>query len=72
MHNHLILSSMGWFFMKDKRNKIGLDALKTNGKGIIEDATEYGEFIASFDAWLTPEEQKRRARYLENSTDKDE
>ena len=43
--------------MKDKRNKIGLDALKTNGKGIIEDATEYGEFIASFDAWLTPEEQ---------------
>lgn len=58
--------------MKDKRNKIRLDALKTNGKGIIEDVTEYGEFIASFDAWLTPEEQKRRARYLENSTDKDE
>lgn len=58
--------------MKDRKNKIGLDALKTKGKGIIEDATEYGEFIASFDAWLTPEEQKRRARYLENSTNNDE
>ena len=71
MLNHLILSSMGWFFMKDKRNKIGLDALKTKGKGIIDDATEYGEFIASFDAWLKKKKKKRRARYLENSTEKD-
>ncbi len=56
--------------MNGKKNKLGLDStiLKTKGKGIIEDATEYGEFIASFDAWLTPEEQKRRARYLEEST----
>ena len=27
---------------------------------IIEDSTEYGEFIATFDEWLTPEEQRRR------------
>lgn len=38
---------------------------RTKGKGIIEDATEYGEFIASFDAWMTPEEQKCRAEHLE-------
>ena len=59
--------------MSNKKNKIGLDAgtLRTKGKGIIEDATEYGEFIATFDAWLTPEEQKRRAKYLEECTKND-
>ena len=53
---------------KSKRNLLGLDnsGIRTKGKGIIEDDTEYGEFIATFDAWLTPEEQKRRAEYLEN------
>ncbi len=40
--------------------------IRTKGKGIIEDGTEYGEFVATFDAWMTPEEQKRRARHLEN------
>lgn len=57
--------------MKDKRNKLGLNAstLRSKGKGIIEDSTEYGEFIATFDAWLTPEEQKRRAKYLEDSSE---
>lgn len=56
--------------MKDKRNKLGLDAstVRTKGKGIVEDSTEYGEFIATFDAWMTPEEQRRRARYLEDNT----
>lgn len=57
--------------MKDKRNKLGLNAstLRSKGKGVIEDSTEYGEFIATFDAWLTPEEQKRRAKYLEDSSE---
>lgn len=56
--------------MRSKRNKLGLDAstVRSKGKGIIEDSTEYGEFIATFDAWMTPEEQKRRAKYLEDST----
>ena len=45
---------------EDKKNRFGI------GKGIVEDTTEYGEFIASFDAWLTPEEQKRRAKHLED------
>lgn len=56
--------------MRSKRNKLGLDAstVRSKGKGIIEDSTEYGEFIATFDAWMTPEEQRRRAKYLEDST----
>lgn len=54
---------------KSKRNMLGLDnsGIRSKGKCIIEDDTEYGEFIATFDAWLTPEEQKRRAEYLENT-----
>jgi len=57
--------------VRSKRNKLGLDAstVRSKGKGIIEDSTEYGEFIATFDAWMTPEEQRRRAKYLEDSTD---
>ena len=27
-----------------------------------EDTTKYGEFISSFDSWLTFEEQKKRAK----------
>ena len=52
---------------KDRKNKLGLNStnIRTKGKGIIEDSTEYGEFVATFDAWMTPEEQKRRAKYLE-------
>ena len=33
-----------------------------------EDTTKYGEFIASFDAWIQKEEQKKRANHLENNT----
>lgn len=56
--------------MRSKKNKLGLDNsnVRNKGKGIVEDSTEYGEFIATFDAWMTPEEQKRRAKYLEDST----
>ena len=42
---------------------------KTKRKGITEDSTEYGEFISSFDAWLTPEEQKRNAERMEHMGD---
>lgn len=33
-----------------------------------EDTTKYGEFIASFDAWISQEDQRKRANYLENNT----
>jgi hypothetical protein len=44
---------------------ISSDSLRTKGKGIIEDTTQYGEFISSFHGWKTLDEQKRIARYLE-------
>ena len=33
-----------------------------------EDTTKYGEFISSYFAWLTLDEQKKRAEELENKT----
>lgn len=53
---------------KSKLNKLGLDnsVVKVKGKKIYEDTTEYGEFISSFDNWITLEEQKRNADYLAN------
>ena len=55
--------------MNDKKQKNHLAYSKLKERGIIEDTTEYGEFIASFDAWLTPEEQKRRAKHIEDLGD---
>lgn len=34
----------------------------------IEDTTMHGEFIASFDQWMTPDNQKKNAHRLENVT----
>lgn len=38
---------------------------------IGEDATEYGEFISSYFAWISPEKQKERAKELQNMTKKE-
>ena len=43
---------------KDKREK--------------EDATKYGEFVASYFGWVSPEKQKDRVEELENITKKEE
>lgn len=37
-----------------------------------EDATKYGEFISSFFAWKTPDEQKEIASKLANITEDEE
>lgn len=34
----------------------------------IEDVTMYGEFISSFDQWITPDRQRKIARHLEEVT----
>lgn len=56
---------------KRKKKTIHLEGngYHTKGKGIVEDTTEYGEFICSFDGWLTPEEQKKNAEHLEHLGD---
>ena len=47
--------------MDDKKNKHGKD----------EDTTKYGEFISSYFAWKTLDEQKDIADKLANITDED-
>jgi hypothetical protein len=47
------------------RKKI-YDGKNYGRKNSVEDTTEYGEFVATFDAWMTPEELKRRAKHLAN------
>ena len=37
-----------------------------------EDVTNYGEFVSSYFAWVTPERQKKRANELDNMTKKDD
>lgn len=56
---------------KDKKNKLGLgkEGIRTRGKGIVEDATQYGEFVPSFDAWITPDKQREMVEYLEQLGD---
>ena len=34
----------------------------------IEDVTLYGEFISSFDQWMTPDRIRKNARHLEEVT----
>lgn len=36
-----------------------------------EDVTKYGEFVSSYFAWLTPENQKKRAKELNDMTKND-
>ena len=36
---------------------------------IGEDATKYGEFISSYFAWITPEEQKKKVEKLQEITE---
>lgn len=47
--------------MENKKNK--------KWRRVNEDATKYGEFISSYFAWKTPEEQKEIANQLANITD---
>lgn len=35
-----------------------------------EDATKYGEFISSYFAWLTLDEQKQKAKDMQNMTNR--
>ena len=54
---------------KSKRIVTNSTELKTKGRGIVEDTTEYGEFVYSFDAWLPLEEQKKNAEFMEHLGD---
>ena len=57
--------------MDKKRRRIATnsESLRSKGKGIVEDTTEYGEFICTFDSWLPIEEQKKNAEFMEHLGD---
>ncbi len=40
--------------------------VKQDEKGKIEETTQYGEFISSYFEWITPEEQKEKAKKLQD------
>ena len=40
-----------------------------DGNEFVEDTTQYPEFIASFDRWISSEKQKKRASELADMTD---
>lgn len=44
--------------------------ISKKGNVDVEDTTKYGEFVASYFSWLTPERQKKRAEELNNMTKK--
>jgi hypothetical protein len=48
--------------MANKNNKTNIKDER------IEDVTMYGEFISSFDQWMTPDRQRTVARHLEEVT----
>ncbi len=48
---------------RDKK-RYSAGSFKRNEKDFRDDVTEYGEFVATFDAWMTPEELKKRANYI--------
>jgi hypothetical protein len=41
-----------------------------NNKKVGESVTQYGEFISSYFAWLSPSKQKERAKKLQDITKK--
>lgn len=49
--------------MANKRNRTNIKDER------IEDNTLYGEFIPSFDQWMTPDRQRNIARHLEEVTE---
>lgn len=53
---------------QSKRRKQVNEVRKNFGTEAGEDATKYGEFVCSYFAWLTPNEQKINAEKLENMT----
>ena len=50
--------------MREEKKRYGAASFRTKNNVYGEDSTEYGEFVATFDAWMTPEELKRRANYI--------
>lgn len=53
-----------YFFMKENNE---FNREKSEKQEEIEDVTKYGEFVSSYFAWISLEEQKRKAEKLEKT-----
>ena len=56
----------------DKKKRLiatNSENLRSKRRGVIEDTTEYGEFVCTFHSWLPIEEQKKNADYMERLGD---
>lgn len=53
---------------KDINNKN--ENLKAAMNEVGEDATEYGEFVTTYFAWVTPDKQKEKVKEMEKMTKK--
>ena len=53
--------------LKDERNNIKYEIGNIEE---MEDVTKYGEFVSSYFAWMTLEEQKDKVKQMENITKK--
>ena len=49
----------------DSNNKKELDDMEVDYEE-YEDITKYGEFVSSYFAWITLEQQKKRTEEMEN------
>ena len=58
-------------FLDKKKRLIATNSenLRSKRRGVIEDTTEYGEFVCTFHSWLPIEEQKKNADYMERLGD---
>ena len=54
---------------KNKKSKLDVKKIKECSEN-QEDTTQYGEFMSSYFGWISPEEQKERAKELSNKTKK--
>lgn len=53
---------------RNENNKTAKEKIGNMEAG--EDITKYGEFVSSYFAWMTLEQQKEKAKKLEDMTDK--
>lgn len=52
-----------------RRMKEEIGSIEASNIDGSEDVTKYGEFVSSYFAWLTLENQKKKAKDMENMTD---
>ena len=57
---------------KDKNKKKNRKEIENVNIEMSEDTTKYGEWMASYFTWITPEEQKEKVKELNDMTNKEE